>query len=60
MVSKKVTPRAEKSMGAGVGLSNLADRYSILFGKNIVITDYDGVFSVEVPLIYETDKKLMR
>jgi len=56
IVSNRINPKAEKSIG-GVGLANLTERYDILFGMSVGITDVDGVFQVEVPLINETDKK---
>lgn len=36
-----------------MGLVNLVDRYSMLFGENITITDTEGVFAVHIPLIEE-------
>lgn len=57
IVSNRINPKTEKSIG-GVGLANLTERYSILFGKSVGITGAEGVFRVEVPLIDEKDKKL--
>ena len=57
IVSNRINPKTEKSIG-GVGLANLTERYSILFGKSVGISDAEGVFRVEVPLINEKDKKL--
>ncbi|MDL2247648.1 histidine kinase [Bacteroides sp. OttesenSCG-928-J23] len=41
----------------GVGLANLANRYSLLFQKTINIQNKDGFFSVEIPLIEKMDVK---
>lgn len=57
IVSNCINPKTEKSIG-GVGLANLTERYSILFDKSVGISDTEGVFRVEVPLINENDKKL--
>lgn len=56
IVTNRINPRAEKSLGSGVGLANLTERYAILFRRNINISDTDGAFSVEVPLIDETEE----
>ena len=58
VVSNRVNPKRTDSDGSGVGLANLAERYFILFRKTIGITETDGVFSVEIPLMKETDKKI--
>ncbi|MCD8186940.1 MAG: histidine kinase [Rikenellaceae bacterium] len=56
LVSNRITPKREKSIG-GVGLANLIDRYWILFEKRIGVSDQNGVFSVELPLINDMDKR---
>lgn len=48
IINPKLNDTVEDS---GVGLANLANRYSILFHKSIIITNKDGIFTVEVPLI---------
>ena len=48
MIQPKNTPET----GEGIGLSNLAERYNLLFQKEIVISSND-VFCVELPLIKE-------
>lgn len=57
VVSNVVNLRPEKSIG-GVGLMNLSERYKLLFDKEIEIKNLKGIFSVEIPLINETDKKI--
>ena len=56
VVSNRINPKAEKSLGGGVGLANLEDRYAILFKKSIAISYADQKFSVEIPLMKETEK----
>lgn len=57
IVSNRINPKSEKTSG-GVGLANLADRYSILFGNGINISGLDGTFAVEIPLMEELNKKI--
>lgn len=54
-VSNRMNPKEEKSIG-GLGLANLTERYAILFGKDVDITNMDGVFCVEIPLISQIEK----
>lgn len=57
VVSNHINLKPEKGIG-GVGLLNLAERYQILFKKDIEISNTDGIFSVEIPLIKEIDKTI--
>lgn len=50
-VSNVMQPKQEDTNGVGLGLANLAKRYELLCGKEITISDKDGVFSVEVPIL---------
>ena len=50
-VSNVIQPKQETSDGTGLGLANLAKRYELLCGKEITISDHDGIFSVEIPII---------
>ena len=43
--------RREDTSGEGVGLANISERYRMLYQKDITISDADGIFSVEIPLI---------
>jgi LytS/YehU family sensor histidine kinase len=45
--------RAKKSapVSSGIGLANLCERYKLLFQKEVVISNADNVFRVEIPLI---------
>jgi len=49
-VSNTIQPKINATTGEGVGLANLMERYNLLFGKEILITQ-NGVFGVEIPLI---------
>jgi signal transduction histidine kinase len=50
-VSNPVQPKKDAGEGESIGLSNLAERYRLLWNKEIVIRDTGGVFDVEIPLI---------
>ena len=51
VVSNRINPKSEEGINHGVGLANLTDRYMILFKKSIAISNTDGIFSVEIPLV---------
>lgn len=57
IVQNLINPKLKESDGSGVGLANITNRYSILFHKNINITNKDGVFTVEIPLINTIKEK---
>lgn len=60
VVSNQIRPKQEVSTGTGVGLANLSKRYKLLSNQEIVITQIDNTFSVEIPLIEPTEAtKLM-
>lgn len=42
--------------GSGIGLSNLDERYNLIFGKNIKITQDKNYFIVEIPLFKDIEK----
>ncbi|MPN35159.1 hypothetical protein SDC9_182654 [bioreactor metagenome] len=45
----------------GIGLISLSERYKLQFGKEVVVTNTDNIFTVEVPIIdnkYDTNNKL--
>jgi sensor histidine kinase YesM len=50
-VSNNLQPRHNVRSGGGLGLSNLNERYWLMFRKNIHIEVSDAVFRVEIPLI---------
>lgn len=51
VVTNSKQPKEEQDEGSGVGLANLSGRYSLLFHRDINITDTDTDFTVELPLI---------
>ena len=56
-VSNTIQPKISAETSEGVGLANLTERYNLLFGKEIVITQ-NGVFGVEIPLIEQINDNL--
>jgi LytS/YehU family sensor histidine kinase len=56
-VSNTIQPKINAEAGEGVGLANLTERYNLLFGKEILITQ-NGVFGVEIPLIEQINDNL--
>ena len=42
--------------GNGIGLSNLDERYNLIFDKEVKITQDESYFMVEIPLIKDLDK----
>jgi LytS/YehU family sensor histidine kinase len=49
-VSNTIQPKINAEAGEGVGLANLVERYNLLFGKEVTITQ-NGIWGVEIPLI---------
>jgi sensor histidine kinase YesM len=49
-VSNPIQPKKEPEGGESIGLSNLAERYRLLWSKEIVVRNTGGVFEVEIPL----------
>ena len=56
IVENNLQPRQDVRYGNGLGLSNLNERYWLMFRKNISIHADDTVFRVEIPLIKNLDK----
>jgi len=54
-VSNPIQPKKEAEGGENIGLSNLAERYRMLWNREISISKENGVFEVEIPLIYESN-----
>ena len=50
-VSNGIIPRLSRSEGTGVGLKNLSNKYAILAGRDISVSDDGNVFSVKLPLL---------
>lgn len=53
-VWNRIQPKVEDEPGEGVGLGNLAERYKLLFDKDINVTATE-IFEVEMPLMEEVD-----
>jgi sensor histidine kinase YesM len=49
-VSNPVQPKQESECGESIGLSNLAERYRLLWNSEINIRSANGQFTVEIPL----------
>ena len=56
IVENNLQPRLDVGSKNGVGLSNLNERYWLMFKKNITIQANDTVFRVVVPLVKDINK----
>lgn len=52
IVSNPIHPK-KSVVSSGVGLENLAKRCKLMSGKDIIVENETGVFTVKVPLLYE-------
>lgn len=50
VVSNEISPKIDKEHGTGIGLNNLAARYTLLTGREITIRDDGRTFEVTLPL----------
>ncbi|KAA6334597.1 Sensor histidine kinase YpdA [termite gut metagenome] len=50
-VANPIQPKKNTASGESIGLSNLSERYRLLWNKEITIRNTEGVFEVEIPLI---------
>jgi LytS/YehU family sensor histidine kinase len=50
-VSNPVQLKQDAESGENIGLSNLAERYRLIWDKEIVVRNTEDTFTVEVPLI---------
>jgi len=50
-VRNNLQPRNALPESTGIGLENISARYQILSGKPVLISDKDGSFTVQIPLI---------
>jgi len=53
-VLNNIQPKQNAEPGTGIGLANIAERYKLLFQKEVTITQTD-VFCVEIPLIEQPE-----
>ncbi len=51
IIENKIQPKTLPVAGTGIGLANLTERYKLLFHKDIIISNKNGIFHVEIPLI---------
>jgi signal transduction histidine kinase len=56
-VSNAVQPKTEENSGSGIGLKNLWERYRMLTGKDIEISNRKGYFTVSLPLLNKPVKQ---
>jgi len=50
-VSNPIQPKKDVESGESIGLSSLTERYRLLWNKEIVIRNTEGIFAVEIPLV---------
>ncbi|MDR1055618.1 MAG: histidine kinase [Prevotellaceae bacterium] len=55
-VFNTIQPKKDRDKGRGIGLTNLTERYKLLLQKDIVISNANGIFSVEIPLVSQLEK----
>lgn len=55
-VTNNKNPKLDDEESSGIGLSNLLERYVLMFEKEVKITDSPTAFCVEIPLIELKDK----
>jgi hypothetical protein len=51
VVSNPVSPKIDPEKGTGIGLKNLANRWQLLTGREIEVTDDGKIFTVELPFM---------
>lgn len=54
-VANNLQVKTGEKVSNGLGLSNLNEQCRLIFGKEIIVSSADGVFSVEIPLIKDRD-----
>jgi sensor histidine kinase YesM len=55
-VSNTIQPKLLKEESTGIGLRNLNERYKLLFGAQISISNENSTFAVSIPLFSEINK----
>lgn len=58
-VSNPVYPKKEPEKGDGIGLSNLSERYQLMWNAGIVVEKQADLFEVRIPLIMNSQKSRM-
>jgi Putative regulator of cell autolysis len=54
VVENKINQKQEVENSTGIGLHNIRNRYLFLSGKEVKITDENGIFKVSLPLVEYT------
>lgn len=52
-VANLIQEKKEVSEKGGIGLTNLAERYRLMWNKEILVSNENGMFKVDIPLIRE-------
>ncbi len=52
VVRNNLQPKNTLPESTGVGLANISARYRVISGKEVLITDNDGFFTVRVPVVF--------
>ena len=55
VILNSIRPKMEETVGHGIGLKNLRERYRMLTGRNIQIAHANGCFEVFLPLLNEVE-----
>lgn len=55
VILNSIRPKMEETVGHGIGLKNLWERYRMLTGRNIQIANANGCFEVFLPLLNEVE-----
>lgn len=55
VILNSIRPKMEGTVGHGIGLKNLRERYRMLTGRNIQIANANGCFEVFLPLLNEVE-----
>lgn len=58
IVCNNYQPKPMPSVGAGIGLANLSERYALKWQKFITIEQAGDVFKVTLPLVFESPKTM--
>jgi LytS/YehU family sensor histidine kinase len=51
VVENDIRTKAFAPVSSGIGLANLCERYKLMFHKEVIISNTDNVFRVEIPII---------
>ena len=55
VILNSIRPKMEETVGHGIGLKNLRERYRMLTGRNIQMANANGCFEVFLPLLNEVE-----